>query len=79
MRGVVLNGATGLDDFKPLHVVNRLGGFGNRPLHGIFHACLRGTSQLNLFENLVVHNTIPLCSSHLFFFNFACYTSWCML
>jgi hypothetical protein len=52
---IVLDVTSGLDDLKPVDVVQCLTSLGNCVLYRIFDAGSRGASQLNLFVDVIAH------------------------
>ena len=52
---IVLNVAPGLDDLKPMDVVQRLGGLCYCILYRVFDAGLRSAGQLDLFVDVLAH------------------------
>ncbi len=52
---IVLNVASGLDDLKPVNVVQRLAGLCYCILYCIFDAGFRRTGQLDLFVDVFAH------------------------
>ena len=52
---IVLDVASGLDDLKPVNVVQRLTGLCYRILYRIFDAVFRRAGQLDLFVDVFAH------------------------
>jgi hypothetical protein len=52
---IVLNVASGLNNLKPVDVMQRLAGLRNCVLYRIFDAGFRGAGQLDLFVDVLAH------------------------
>jgi hypothetical protein len=52
---IVFNVASGLDDLKPVDVVQCLAGLGDCVLYRIFDANFRSAGQLDLFVDVLAH------------------------
>ena len=52
---IVFDVASGLNDLKPVDIVQRLAGLRNCVLYRIFDAGFRGAGQLNLFVDVIAH------------------------